>query len=192
MRLLYGDFPIKLEDISDSNIVNDEKQIGDAEVEADELENAEDDWEADSDEVELEDDSSSDEARLSFLLGFIKTFVVHLTAKRALERYSFKIKDRAAVNISLLSVERSCFLIPVGSWSEMKGILKESFSSDTFDSESFSTAAKAIKCLEDKIQTYCNHDLPYTVDSDCRKAVRCFNDITSGNLEKSDIAICRS
>ena len=91
--------------ISESNIANDEKQIGDAEVEADKLENAEDDWEADSDEVELEDDGSSDEARLSFLLGFIKTFVVHLTAKRALERYSFKIKDRAAVNISLLSVE---------------------------------------------------------------------------------------
>ena len=84
-RLLYGNFPIKLEDISESNIANDEKQIGDAEVEADELENAEDDWEADSDEVELEDDGSSDEATLFFLLGFIKTFVVHLTAKRALE-----------------------------------------------------------------------------------------------------------
>ena len=57
---------------------------------------------------------------------------------------------------------------------------KESFSSDTFDSESFSTAAKEIKCLEDKIQTYCNHDLPYTVDLDCQKVVNCFNDIIQG------------
>ena len=113
-------------------------------------------------------DSKSDEARLSFLLRFIRTFVVHLTAKRALERYSLKNNCRV-VNISLLSVKRSCLLIPMDSWPKMKGILKESFSSDPSDLElesftSAATAVKAIKFLEDKIQT-----LPENCNLKCRK-----------------------
>lgn len=122
-------------------------------------------------------DSKSDEARLSFLLGFIRTFVVHLTAKRALERYSLKNNCRV-VNISLLSVKRSCLLIPVGSWPKMKGILKESFSSDPSDLESFTsaaTAAKAIKFLEDKIQTPPEH-----CNLECRKLLKRFKNIIQG------------
>jgi hypothetical protein len=114
------------------------------------------------------------EARLSFLLGFIKTFVVHLTAKRALENYSLKNKDRV-VNLTLLPVERSRLLFPVGSWSKMKAILSESFSSDPSDSESFTSAAKAIKLLEDKIQMP-----PENCNLDCRKILKRFKDIIRG------------
>ena len=52
-RALYDDFSKRVI----SNIADDEKQMGDAEVEVDELENAEDDSEAS--ELEWEDDGSS-------------------------------------------------------------------------------------------------------------------------------------
>ena len=52
-RTLYDDFSKRVI----SNIADDEKQMGDAEVEVDELENAEDDSEAS--ELEWEDDGSS-------------------------------------------------------------------------------------------------------------------------------------
>jgi hypothetical protein len=119
-------------------------------------------------------DSDDVEARLSFLLGFIKTFVVHLTAKRALERlgYSFKNKNRV-VTISLISVKRSRLRIPVGSWSKMKSILSESFSSDPSDSESL---AKAIEFLEDTLSE--NSDLKF--DSECGKVVISFKNIIQG------------
>jgi hypothetical protein len=119
-------------------------------------------------------DSDDVEARLSFLLGFIKTFVAHLIAKRALERHSLKNKDRV-VNLSLLSVKRSRLVFPVGSWSKMKSILSESFSSDPSDSESFTLAAKAIKLLEDKIQTP-----PENCNFECRKILKRFKDIIRG------------
>ena len=52
-RTLYDNFSKRVI----SNIADDEKQMGDAEVEVDELENAEDDSEAS--ELEWEDDGSS-------------------------------------------------------------------------------------------------------------------------------------
>jgi hypothetical protein len=117
-------------------------------------------------------DSDDVEARLSFLLGFIKTFVVHLTAKRALERYSFKNKGRV-VTISHISVKRSLLHVPAGSWSKMKAMLSESFSSDPSDSES---ATQAIKYLEDTVTPSLDSDFK-KFDSDCNKVVKSFKDI---------------
>jgi len=82
------------------------------------------------------------------LLRFIKTFVVHLTAKRALENYCFKTKDHE-VTISHFGVERSPLHIPSGSWLDMTTILRELFSSDPKPSTS---ADDAVKLLEEKIQ----------------------------------------
>lgn len=94
------------------------------------------------------------EADTSSLFRFIKTFVVHLTAKRALERHCFGTKEHE-VNISLLTVGRSFLSIPAGSWPKMQNILRASLLSDpeSDPSTSASDADKAIKTLEDKIQT---------------------------------------
>jgi hypothetical protein len=100
------------------------------------------------------------EASLPFLFDFIKTFVIHGRAKRALER-RVATKDQE-VNISLFTVERSSLSIPAGSWPKMQDILRASFVSDpssTSASDTDTAATKAIKILQDKIQTppkYCS------------------------------------
>jgi hypothetical protein len=91
------------------------------------------------------------------LLRFIKTFVVHLIAKRALEKYCFRINEHE-VNISLFAVERSRLSIPAGSWPKMQDILRESLSSDPSESSTSAgdtdiSVIKAVKLLEDKVQT---------------------------------------
>jgi hypothetical protein len=94
------------------------------------------------------------EASLSSLLRFIKTFVIHLTAKRALERYCFWTKEKE-VDICLFTVERSHLCIPTGSWPKMQEILRASFSSDpslTSAGDIDSTASRAVEILEGKIQ----------------------------------------
>ena len=69
------------------------------------------------------------EANLTSLLRFIKTFVMHLTAKRVLERHSFRTKDQE-VDICLLTVNRSNLSIPERSWQNFKTILEESLLPD--------------------------------------------------------------
>ena len=113
-----------------------------------------------------------DKAMLS-LFRFIRTFVVHLTAKRALEKYSFMTKDHE-VTISHFGVERSPLFIPAGSWPDMLAILRESFSSDPKSSTSADDAvSKGIALLEDKIRTP-----PAECSPKCQKILRKFKKIT--------------
>jgi hypothetical protein len=97
-----------------------------------------------------------DDEGMPYLLRFIRTFVVHLTAKRALERYYFQAKE---AKISLFGVERTPLLLPAGSWPKMQAILRESLSSDPSESESSTSAGdadiaiKAIQLLQEKIET---------------------------------------
>jgi hypothetical protein len=112
-----------------------------------------------------------DDGGISCLLRFIGTFVVHLTAKRALERHYFKARGHEA-KISLFAVERSCLLLSKGSWPEMKTILRESLSSESSTSAGDARADRAIELLEKKIETplqNCSHQ--------CRKLVKDFKDI---------------
>jgi len=152
-RHLYDDYKRKMFSniAKDVKRLGDVKQIEDAEVEANDLEG-----EVEGDEFDDIGSSKEDnEEDLSRLLRFLKTFVVHLTAKRALERYSFKTRGHEA-KISLFAVERSPLLIPTGSWSKMKAILTESLSLDPSESSTSAgdadIAIKAIKLLEDKIE----------------------------------------
>jgi hypothetical protein len=112
------------------------------------------------------------EASMSSLFWFIKTFVVHLTAKRALERYCNGINRD--VNISLFAVERSHLSIP--SWPGMQDILRESFLSDTFESSTSAgdadIASKAIELIEDKIR-----NPPQKCGQKCRKMLANFANI---------------
>lgn len=124
--------------------------------------------------MNLKDD---DEASLSSLFRFIKTFVVHFLAKRALERHCYSCKDQE-VNISLFAAERSRLSIPSGSWPKMQAILKESFSLDSKSSTSADSdiAAKAIRLLEDKIRT--PSDLKCSPES--TRLIKQFKDIIEG------------
>lgn len=97
-----------------------------------------------------------EEARSSFF-RFIKSFVIHLTAKRALERHCFGFKGQP-IDISLFAVERPPLCIPAGSWPKMRDVLKRSFlsswnSSLTSPGETREdTANRAINILEKKIK----------------------------------------
>jgi hypothetical protein len=118
------------------------------------------------------------EASMSSLLLFIKTFVVHLTAKRALEIYSFRTREHD-FNISLFAVERSSLYIPAGSWPNMQKILRESFSSGPSESSTSASDAaiavnKAIKVLEDKILTQQDR---YSLEGKCRELLGTFKKI---------------
>jgi len=139
-KLLYIGYSRKFR----SNTTEDVEQIGqdvDYEVEAD---------------VQLEDEAPFEgEADMPSLFRFIKSFVIHLTAKRALERYCFMTKDQE-VNISLFFVERSSLCIPTGSWAKMQDILTASFSSDpssTSADDINTPVTKAIEILRDKTGT---------------------------------------
>jgi hypothetical protein len=118
------------------------------------------------------------EGGLSYLLRFLRTFVVHLTAKRALERYYFKTREHEA-KISLFAVERTPLVMPVGSWPNLKDILTKSLLPDPSDSESSTSASdaditiKAIKLLEDKIKTP-----PQKYSPKCRYLLADFERIT--------------
>jgi hypothetical protein len=77
------------------------------------------------------------------LFKFIKSFVIHLTAKRVLERYAFKTRHES-VTITLFTADRSSLRIPAGSWPTMENIIRASFTSH---SSSTTNAAKAIEML---------------------------------------------
>lgn len=114
------------------------------------------DYEVEAD-VQLEDEAPFEgEADMPSLFRFIKSFVIHLTAKRALERYCFMTKDQE-VNISLFYVERSSLCIPAGSWAKMQDILTASFSSDPSSTSAgdidTTAVTKAIEILRDKTRT---------------------------------------
>ena len=86
--------------------------------------------------------------RLSSFFKFIRTIVIHLTAKRALERHSHMTKG-LDVNISLISMERSALCFPSGSWLAMKGMMRESLLSSEGDTNT--DVDKAVEILQ-KIQ----------------------------------------
>ena len=119
-----------------------------------------------------------DDGAFSYLLRFIKTFVVHLSAKRALERYYFQTRQHDA-KISLFAVERSPLIIPKGSWPKMKAILTESLTSDSSesstsagDADSATKVDEAIKLLEDKIKKP-----PQKCSPKCLKLIKDFSKI---------------
>jgi hypothetical protein len=95
------------------------------------------------------------EASRNSLFRFIKTFVIHLTAKRFLEKRAFMMKDKE-VEITLFTVDRSALCIPAGSWQKMEGIVRESFTSDSDPSSTpgdTDPATEALKMLKRKIET---------------------------------------
>jgi hypothetical protein len=108
---------------------------------------AQEEEEGDVEEEEEEEEEREEVNAFSFL-KFVKTLVVHFTAKRALERHCLRIKDQD-VNVSLFSVDRSALAIPAGSWSTMKDMMRELLSSDPSDDTA--TATKALEILEGKI-----------------------------------------
>jgi len=83
------------------------------------------------------------------LLRWVRTFVVHFTSKRVLERHCVQTMD-ASIKISLLAVERSRLYLPVShvSWSEMETIIKDSFPPDSLF---FCTASMASETLKNKV-----------------------------------------
>ena len=76
---------------------------------------------------------------------FIKTFVVHFTAKRALENSCVRFNERGDVKIILFALDRSSLNILPGSWPQMVIMLKNLFP-DTV------TADKALEVLTSKIK----------------------------------------
>jgi hypothetical protein len=126
------------------------KVAGDVKVKPDvQLAQGEEDLEG---KENLEEEAEGEEWDSSSFLKFIKTLVVHFTAKRALEKHCFRIKDRD-VKISLLSVERSRLIFPAQSWITMKDMIEALFSSDPSSASTDGTAAatKALRILEDKV-----------------------------------------
>lgn len=99
---------------------------------------AEEEWEEEEEEEEKSDPSS--------FFKFIKTFIVHFSAKRALERHCFTLKEQD-VKVSLFHVERSPLVIPAGSWSTMEVMIRGLFSSDPSSTSTDDTAI-ATKALE--------------------------------------------
>ena len=87
---------------------------------------------------------------MSSFFKFIKTFVIHLTAKRALERHCFRTIDQE-VNISLFAAQRSSLVIPAESWPKMEDTIRASFLSDTGSSADATAITKVVKILQDKI-----------------------------------------
>ena len=85
-------------------------------------------------------------------LKFVRTLVVHFTAKRTLEKHCLRLKDED-VNVSLFSVERSALAIPAGSWSTMKDMMRALFSSNPSSTSTNDTAlaTKALEILEAKV-----------------------------------------
>jgi len=110
------------------------------------VEKAEEGGEEKAEEEEEEEEEEEAEAGDAFsFLRFLKTLVVHFTAKRYLERQSLQMKDDD-INVSLFSVDRSPLVIPVGSWSKMEEKIRSLFSSADEN-----MATKAIKILKDKV-----------------------------------------
>ena len=107
------------------------------------------DEDADEDEQEGSDEDGNS---ISFL-KFLKTLVVHFTAKRALERQCFRLKNQD-VTISLFSVDRTSLCISAGSWSAMKNTIKELFTSGPTSTSTDDTATptKAIAILETELK----------------------------------------
>ena len=83
----------------------------------------------------------------SSFFRFLKTLVVHFTAKQSLEKQSLRMKDED-ISISLFSVDRSPLVIPVGSWSTMEDMVRSSFSSAEADT---AIATKAVEILKGKV-----------------------------------------
>jgi hypothetical protein len=113
-----------------------------------------------------EGEEEEEERDPSLFLKFVKTLVVHFTAKRALERYSFRIKDQD-VNISLFSVDRSSLAIPAGSWSAMNNMMRALYSDPS--SNDTATATKALEILERKVLKTRQGSSPGKYDNLCAK-----------------------
>lgn len=99
-----------------------------------------------SDEEGDEEGDEEEEGDPSSFFKFVKTLVVHFTAKRALETHCLRLTDQE-VDATLFYVERSRLVIPTGSWLTMKAMMEELFVSDP----SPTTATKAFKILEGKV-----------------------------------------
>ena len=108
---------------------------------------AEEEAEEEEAEEEVEEEEEEEVKDTSSYFRFLKTLVVHFTAKRTLERQSLRMKDEEII-ISLFSVDRSPLIIPVGSWSTMEDMMRELFSSTETDT---AIATKAIEILRDRI-----------------------------------------
>ena len=110
------------------------------------------DTEEGDEEEGFEEGRDEEEGRDIFLfLRFLKTLVVHFMAKRALERYCFRIKDHE-VKFALFSLERSPLAIPTGSWP--KDMIRTAFPSDpssTSTNDTPTAATKAFEILERKV-----------------------------------------
>ena len=101
-------------------------------------------------EAEEEEEEEANENPSSFF-RFLKTLVVHFTAKRALEKHVLQVPNEG-INFSLFSVERSALAIPNGSWSTMEDMIRELFSSEDHSSTLTDvTATKAVEILKDKV-----------------------------------------
>lgn len=117
----------------------------------------------------------------SSLLRFIKTFIVHLTAKRALERHCFGCRDQA-INLSLFAVDRPPQCIPARSWQKLQDILTNGFlsllnSSSTSTGETLAdTAARAIDVLQERIKNPRDYYSPRT-----KKLLEKFQKIIEGS-----------
>ena len=99
---------------------------------------------------EEEEEEEANENPSSFF-RFLKTLVVHFTAKRALEKHVLQVPNEG-INFSLFSVERSALAIPNGSWSTMEDMIRELFSSEDHSSTLTDvTATKAVEILKDKV-----------------------------------------
>ena len=98
-------------------------------------------------EAEEEEEEGANENPSSFF-RFLKTLVVHFTAKRALEKHVLQVPNEG-INFSLFSVERSALAIPNGSWSIMEDMIRELFSSEDHSSTLTDvTATKAVEILK--------------------------------------------
>jgi hypothetical protein len=116
------------------------------------------------------------EASMNSLFRFIKTFVIHLTAKRVLEKYAFATKDQE-VDITLFTVDRSSLCIPAGSWQKMEDILRASFLSHPSSTPGDTDAAtKATETLRKKI-----HSPPSNCGAKSRVLLANFGNIVQGN-----------
>ena len=101
--------------------------------------------EQEQEQEEEEEEEGANENPSSFF-RFLKTLVVHFTAKRALEKHVLQVPNEG-INFSL--VERSALAIPNGSWSTMEDMIRELFSSEDHSSTLTDvTATKAVEILK--------------------------------------------
>jgi hypothetical protein len=121
-------------------------------AETDEQEQEQEQEEEEGEEGEEEEAEAEADVNASSesFFKFLKTLVIHFSAKRALETHSLRVKTEN-INLSLFSVERSALVIPAGSWSSMEAMIREVFSSNPSSTSIGVTAKEAIEILEGKV-----------------------------------------